>query len=238
MPAMKSPRIVVLIHGGQVGAWVWDSVREFLIVPSFAPDLPAHGDRAGQLKGLRIAECVDTVFEEIPAGGCVMLVGHSLGAAIALALANRLHERLDHVVLIGGIVPIPGAPAVSSFPFAMRIACKALLRFTHQFSQPVGVIKATLLNGIPAALADDAAAKFTSESTSLLFDPVDWSPMTATPATYVRCLRDRGVLSPTHQQRLAARLGPRASVVSLDACHYAMLEKPGEVAAIINSIAI
>jgi pimeloyl-ACP methyl ester carboxylesterase len=112
-----------------------------------------------------------------------------------------------------------------------------VLRFPDEFSQPARAIKTTLLNGMPSELAEEAASKFTKESTSLLLDQVDWSPKTATPATYVRCLRDRGVLSPAYQERLAARLGPGSSIVSMDACHYAMLEKPLEVAAVLNSIA-
>src|SRR5271165_7167369 len=104
------PVVVVLIHGGQVGAWVWDSVRSQLTVPSIAVDLPAHGNRGGKLKGLRVAECVDTVLKEIPSSGRVVLVGHSLGAAIALAVASRATDRIAHLLLIAGMVPRPGAP--------------------------------------------------------------------------------------------------------------------------------
>ena len=117
----KSSHVVVLIHGGQVGAWVWDSVRSHLDFPSILVDLPAHGNRSGQLKGLRTAECVETVFREVPPNGRVVLVGHSMGGAIALALAKQLADRVAHLVLIAGVVPVAGASMVSSFPFRMRL---------------------------------------------------------------------------------------------------------------------
>jgi pimeloyl-ACP methyl ester carboxylesterase len=232
----KSSHVAVLIYGGQVGAWVWDSVRSHLNFPSIAVDLPAHGNRSGQLKGLRIAECVDAVFKEVPPNGRVLLVGHSMGGAIAVALAKRLQDRMAHLVLIAGMVPAPGASMVSSFPLPMRLISNVFLRLTPEFAQPLRAIKANLLNGMPQALAEHAASKFTKESSSLFFDPVDWSPSSAMPATYVRCLRDRGALPPAYQEQLAARLGPQTSVVSIDACHYAMLQKPIEVTAILNSI--
>jgi hypothetical protein len=50
-------------------------------------------------------------------------------------------------------------------------------------------------------------------------------------------LNDRGALSPAFQKQLAARLGAQVKIAPIDACHYAMLEKPGEVASMINAIA-
>jgi hypothetical protein len=36
---------------------------------------------------------------------------------------------------------------------------------------------------------------------------------------------------------MAAKLGADVQVVALDACHYAMLDRPREVAAVLNGIA-
>ena len=232
-----APTITVLIHGGQVGAWVWDAVRSQLTAPSIAVDLPAHGSRGGTLKGLGVGECVKTVLSELPPKGRVVLVGQSLGGAIALAVANRVPDRIAHVVLIAGMVPNPGETLLSAFPPALRLITNLVLRLSPEFSQPFNVIKAKLLNGLPEAQANEAASKFTKESSSLFFDRVDWRPDPAISVTYVRCLNDRGALSPSFQEQLAARLGSNATITSIEACHYAMLEKPDEVAAVINGVA-
>jgi pimeloyl-ACP methyl ester carboxylesterase len=232
----KSSPLAVLIHGGHTGAWVWQSVRRLLALPSIALDLPAHGVRRRNLRGLRISDCVNAVLGHLPSDGRIVLVGHSLGAAVALVLAGRLGERLAHLVLIAGPVPIPGKSILSAFPFAMQLMSRMVLRLNPvEFSQSPRIAKATLLNGLPPLVAEWAAARFTSESTSLVLDPVHWDPKSAAPATYVQCLRDRGPLPPSHQKRMAARLG--ATVVSIDACHYVVLEKPNEVANVLNSVA-
>jgi pimeloyl-ACP methyl ester carboxylesterase len=232
-----SPTVTVLIHGGQVGAWVWGAVRSQLTAPSIAVDLPAHGNRGGALKGLGVGDCVDTVVSELPPTGRVVLVGHSFGAAIALTVAHRVADRIAHIVLIAGMVPNPGAPLLSSFPPATRLISNVLFRLTPEFSQPLNVIKTKLLNGMSGAQADEAASKFTKESSSLFLDRVDWHSDPAIPVTYVLCLNDRGALSPAFQKQLAGRLGSKVTIASIDACHYAMLEKPTEVAAVINAIA-
>jgi pimeloyl-ACP methyl ester carboxylesterase len=232
-----SPTVTVLIHGGQAGAWVWSTVRSQLTTPSIAVDLPGHGNRRGSLKGLRVRDCVDAVVSELPPTGRVVLVGHSFGAAVALAVAARIPNRIAHILLIAGMVPYPGAPLLSAFPPVIRLISNVLFRLTPEFSQPLNVIKTKLLNGMPVAQADEAASKFTKESSSLFLDRVDWRPDQAIPVMYVVCLNDRGALLPAFQKKLAARLGPNVKIVSIDACHYAMLEKPSEVAAVINAIA-
>jgi pimeloyl-ACP methyl ester carboxylesterase len=231
-----SSTIVVLIHGSHSGAWVWQLVRRLLALPSLALDVPAHGEGRRELRGLRISDCVDALLDHLPSNGRVILVGHSLGAAVALVLAGRLGGRLAHLVLIAAPVPVPGKCIVSAFPLAIRLISRMVLRLNPvEFSQSPRLAKATLLNGLPPFVANQAAARFTNESTSLVLDPVDWNPKLAAPATYVQCLRDRGPLSPSHQKRMAARLS--ANVVSIDACHYAMLEKPTEVANVLNTVA-
>jgi pimeloyl-ACP methyl ester carboxylesterase len=232
----NSSTLAVLIHGGHTGAWVWQLVRRLLALPSLALDLPAHGEHRQELRGLRILDCVNALLSHLPSDGRVILVGHSLGAAVALVLAGRLGDRLAHLVLIAGPVPAPGKSILSAFPLAMRLTSRLVLRLNPvEFSQSRRTAKATLLNGLPPLVAAQAAARFTNESTSLVLDPVHWNPKLATPATYVQCLRDRGPLSPSHQKRMAARLG--ASVVPIDACHYVILEKPTEVANVLNVVA-
>jgi len=232
-----SPAVTVLIHGGQVGAWVWDTVRSHLAGPSIAVDLPGHGNRRGDLKGVGVRDCVAAVVSHLPGTGRVVLVGHSLGAAIALAVAARIPERIAHIVLIAGMVPYPGAALTSSFPPVIRLISNVLFRLTPEFSQPLNVIKTKLLNGMALAEANEAASKFTKESSSLFLDRVDWRSDPAIPVMYVLCSNDRGALSPAFQKQLAARVGSNVKIVSINACHYAMLEKPTEVAAVINAVA-
>jgi pimeloyl-ACP methyl ester carboxylesterase len=193
----------------------------------FVPSLKAH-------RSLWI--CLGTEEGAAASSVRIILVGHSLGGAVALAVASRISERIERLVLIAAMVPNPGEPIISSFPFGMRLMSNIVLRLMPEFAELQAVIKKRSLNGLSPAEVEVAAAKFSKESSSLMLDRVDWNLAAQLPVTYVRCLRDLGALSPEYQEQLAARL-PSANVIAIDACHYAMLEKPAEVASLINGIA-
>jgi pimeloyl-ACP methyl ester carboxylesterase len=89
-------------------------------------DLPGHGSHTASLEGLRINDCVDAVLAAIPLEGRIVLAGHSLGGAIALAVASQIPGRLAHLVLLAAMVPNSGAPVVSSLPPVMRFLNEAL----------------------------------------------------------------------------------------------------------------
>lgn len=227
----------VLVHGGHAGAWVWDDVRSLLSLPAIAIDLPGHGAKPGDLRTLTFAECAQAAVAELPASRRIILVGHSLGAAVVLSMLEYLVDRLDHVVVVAGPVPRPGTSIVNCFPFFMRVASHFVLAIAGPtFAAGRRVTEHTLLNGLSSAKARQACDRMTLESSALVREPLRWSGRVPVPCTYIKCLRDRGPLSPRHQDRMAMNLGDRVRIVTVDACHYAMLERPSEIAAILNQL--
>ena len=91
---------VVLLHG------LFDSAKGWRDLPQrlgrmglsvHAPDLPGHG------ASLALAPSVDAMADQLIAdlpAGPLALVGHSLGAALAVRLARRLGSRVTRLVLI------------------------------------------------------------------------------------------------------------------------------------------
>ena len=236
MSSTKS--IFVLVHGGHAGAWIWDQVRPHLHLPSLAVDLPGHGRKVGDLSSLSFAECVRSIREELPGDARFVLVGHSLGAAVVLALAENLQEQAHHIVIIAGPVPRPGVSITGSFPFLMRTASRVVLFCSGpQFTQSRRMAERRMLNGVETHRVQAACARFSAESRALVQEPLNWSGRPPAPCTYIRCLRDRGALSPAFQERMAANLGSGVRIISLDTCHYAMLERPQQVASTLNEIA-
>ena len=228
----------VLVHGGHAGAWVWDELRPLLGLPSLAIDLPGHGSRPGNLATLTIAECVNSVVADLPPDQKLILVGHSLGAAVVLVLAEQIAHRVAHVVCLAGPVPRPGGSIVASFPFLMRVASRLVLWLSGpEFAQSRRMSMKTFFNGMHPGRANRACDRLTKESSALVREPVRWSGRPPAPCTYIKCLRDQGPLSPRHQERMAANLGEGVNVVALDACHYAMLDRTAELAAALNQIA-
>src|SRR5262249_16758699 len=106
-----------------------------------------------------------------------------------------------------------------------------------EFSQSFRMGGGPFFNGRDPAGASRSCDRLTKESSALVREPVRWSGRPPAPCTYVKCLRDQGPLSPRHQDRMAANLASGVKVVALDTCHYAMLDRTGELAAARNQIA-
>ncbi|WP_374436680.1 alpha/beta fold hydrolase [Tabrizicola sp.] len=91
---------VVLLHGLFDSAKGWRDLPQRLArmgLSVHAPDLPGHG------ASLALAPSVDAMADQLIAdlpGGPLALVGHSLGAALAVRLARRLGSRVTRLVLI------------------------------------------------------------------------------------------------------------------------------------------
>jgi pimeloyl-ACP methyl ester carboxylesterase len=106
----ETPPELVLIHGGGQNAHTWDTVALALDRPLVALDLPGHGHSSwwddGAYEVARMADDVSIAVNNL-APGARAVVGMSLGAATALALAGR-HPTL--VRRLGLVDATPGGP--------------------------------------------------------------------------------------------------------------------------------
>src|ERR687891_1089718 len=101
--------VVVLVHGLGGFAASWRPTIEALAgqVTLLAPDLPGFGRSAKPSirYGLDFfAEALDAFLEALGVRP-LALIGHSLGAGVALAWALRRPGRVDRLALLGGLVP-------------------------------------------------------------------------------------------------------------------------------------
>ena len=121
--------ILLMLHGW--GRSRWDSLARVstllpLVREAWLPDLPAHGEHSGARSwvGIREPAAVEAMISEIVArrpGSRLVLMGHSLGAGVAIRAAAR-GTRLP----IAGVIalspyrdlrsPIPGRMALQSLP--------------------------------------------------------------------------------------------------------------------------
>lgn len=100
---MPRPRLV-LVHGFLATSRLWGRVAR-LLASEFdvvAPDLPGHGS-ARAAGPLSLQRAVDHLAPLLEASAPVVVVGHSMGAIVALALAEAYPERVSHV----GLVSVP-----------------------------------------------------------------------------------------------------------------------------------
>src|SRR5580700_297089 len=104
---------LLLVHGGLDHARNWDwvarSLREHFHV--YAMDLRGHGNSAWAPGAsysipehvLDIATLVDLLRSNVPGGGPLHLVGHSLGGVLTLVYAGLYPDRVGKVIAIEGL---------------------------------------------------------------------------------------------------------------------------------------
>ncbi|MGI9389634.1 MAG: alpha/beta fold hydrolase [Boseongicola sp.] len=94
---------VLMLHGVGLRAEAWSAQFEALSreYALFAPDLPGHGETAMPINGANLADFADQIAAAIDAP--CFVVGHSLGAMIALDLAVRYADKIRAVVALNAV---------------------------------------------------------------------------------------------------------------------------------------
>ena len=113
-PFNREQPAVVLIHGAGHDHSVWTYQARHLAHRGYAvvaPDLPGHGASDGPALD-SIDSLADWIVDLLDGLGLtrVSLVGHSMGSLIALAVAGRAAQRIDRLILVGSVAPMPVAP--------------------------------------------------------------------------------------------------------------------------------
>src|SRR3954468_4695997 len=104
----------VLVHGAWHGAWCWRPVVQALAATghrAHAVTLTGVGERVHLMSPAmtletHISDVINAIdAEELQA---VVLGVHSYGGRIGAAIADRLPQRLRHLVYVDAVVPRPG----------------------------------------------------------------------------------------------------------------------------------
>lgn len=122
------PQACILIHGFGQGAYAWSEVVPSLVPPyrALAVDLRGHGDSSWDPAG-RYRACDHTadVLHLIERLGIerFVLIGHSLGADIAIRIAAHARGRASRLVMVDfglGLSPIGLAQVRADFRASLR----------------------------------------------------------------------------------------------------------------------
>ncbi len=135
----NGPKLVVAIHGITASAMAWPPVARRLSADwtLVAPDLRGRGaaaDLPGPYGLRRHVEDVCAVVRSRSAESGAVLVGHSMGAYIALLAASAEPALFRRLVLVDGGVPLPPPPeGVSADDVLKAILGPALDRLSTTF---------------------------------------------------------------------------------------------------------
>lgn len=103
---MSDVASIVLVHGGFLGPWIWEDVRQSLRsrgVHVVVPDLPSVGDQAGDLN-----DDVTAVREALGVAGPAILCGHSYAGLVITEAAADPGVEVTRLAYLAAAVPDAG----------------------------------------------------------------------------------------------------------------------------------
>jgi pimeloyl-ACP methyl ester carboxylesterase len=118
--------IVVLAHGAWSSAWAWKKVRPLMAAAGhtfFTPTYTGLGERAhlaapsNDLE-THIQDVVGVIETEELRD--IVLIGHSYGGMVATGVADRLRDRVAHLIYLDAFVPKDGQALVDFVSPAQR----------------------------------------------------------------------------------------------------------------------
>jgi pimeloyl-ACP methyl ester carboxylesterase len=238
---------VVFLHGAGLDHTVWALLARWFAHRGFAvlaPDLPGHGRSQGEPLA-SISAMADWTAALIAAAGAgqATVIGHSMGALIALETAARHREHVAALGLIGAAAAIPVARDLLA---AAQVNDHAALDMVdiwgHGFRAGLGGSLAPglwMLGGgmrlleraRPGVLFTDLAA------CNAYGDGLAAAARVTVPAVLV--LGERDLMTPARAGRELAAAMPSAHVVVLEGGgHMLMSERPDEVLAALKGLAV
>ena len=132
--APASAKTYVLVHGAYGGGWIWRDVADGLRRLGhhvLTPTQTGMGERS-HLMSRQIT--VDTHIEDIANVieteelSNVILVGHSYGGMAVTGVADRLTDRIRHIVYLDALIPENGDTAFTVLPAGLADSRRKLAR--------------------------------------------------------------------------------------------------------------
>lgn len=221
---------LVFVHGSGDSAQVWEPL--IALLPEYhtvALDLPGHGALASQPgpQSMSVADSAAFVLSEMSRRDLErpMLIGHSLGGAIALRVALDAPERVGRLGLLGTGARLRVAPA---FLEAAREAdvsgvwAVTQASYAAQHESDAQAFHARRAPTAPGALFRDLSA-------CNAFDAMGDVGRISQPALVIVGEDDR-MTPPKFSAYLADQIPTSTLVVVPDAGHYVQVEQPQRVA--------
>ncbi|TAM54178.1 MAG: alpha/beta fold hydrolase [Acidobacteria bacterium] len=231
--------VVVLLHGAGDNAGTW-----FKVVPELigshrlvVPDLAGHGGSAPRSGPIDIADVLGGVEADLDAvapGEKVVLVGNSLGAWIAMLVAQRHPERVAMAVCVDGGAIRGSNLSARVLPQNRREARESVAQTRDPASPP---IPAWVLDDIVRQAREGPLARFAATAATMGGFVLDDDQLRAlrVPVRLIWGASDR-LVPLDYARRMQAAL-PDATLVTLDRCgHVPQVECPDRLVAALHQV--
>lgn len=128
VPALRAQTTYVIAHGAWGGGWDWRTVDSLLTHHGhrvYRPSLTGLGERVHLASPeIGLATHIDDVVNLIQWENLrdVVLIGHSYGGMVITGVADRIPERLRHLIYIDAILPDSGESVATMTDLAGLLA--------------------------------------------------------------------------------------------------------------------
>lgn len=227
---------LVFIHGsgGNSSAWAFQYASLHKNYNIAAIDLPGHGKSGGHGEQdifeyvLRLKEILDVLKVEHP-----ILIGHSLGAAIALGFAVKYPQDLSGVAAVGGGLTMPVTPDIlDGFRQHPEVVLDLMCKFSlAKANRPA--LQDALRKSLGEASVDVVAGDMLACSK---FDLTGEIQTIKVPVLAI-CGTEDKMMPPASSEQISAGIIGAKLVLIEGAGHMVMLEKPAEFNEAIHNFA-
>ena len=241
----------VLVHGAWHGGWCWRDVQALLTARGarvFCPTLTGLGERAHLREpvpslDMHIQDIVGVIeAEELDN---LVLVGHSYGGMVITGVADRLRNRMRHVVYLDAAVPRNGETFASQAPGSTpESVAAAVAQFKSLAPDGVwmGVFPPVVL-GVPPENTKATAwltRRMTPHPLRTWLDPIALANggSDGLARTYILCTAPvmRGASFAAHAARI--KTDPTWRYREIATGHDAMVTEPAKTAALLAELEI
>lgn len=233
----------VLVHGGGHGGWCWQPVARLLRGQGHdvhTPTLTGLGDKAHLLTSdvgieTHISDVARLIeFEDLHD---VILAGHSYGGVVITGAADRVPQRIGHLVFLDAAIPANGESLASVTPALDRLAAgNRTVDGVELGLWPEDEMTQAIYGLGDSALADWARARLTPHPWRTFTEPLILSnprALAKLPRTIVNC---PGTLR-ARTGELLDRYFAAERVWEIDTGHDLMLTEPAATAEMLLRLA-
>lgn len=239
-----SQPLAVFIHGAGMDHTVWALQSRWLAFRGWnvlALDLPGHGQSAGGPLG-SIDASAHWLLEllRVQAAGPALLIGHSMGALIALRAAAQEPAAVLKVVLVGAAAAMPVHPDLLAAAAANDTAAIDMVNlWGHGFTAGLGgcALPGAWMTGAGARILERAAPGVLHAdlaACNAYRDGLTDAAQIKAPCLIVNGERDQ--MTPMKNARGLATAVPGSRLVAVaGAGHMLMVERPWELAGALSA---
>ena len=223
----------VLVHGSCHGAFCWEEVIAHLEKrgkKAYALDLPGHGARIPERPNVRYDDYPNAVVELIEGNDLsnVVLVGHSMAGIVISKAAERIPERLAHLVFLSAFIPQDGESLVDNCPEEQRQAFGRLAAESpdNTVMFPEDLFLESFANGMDMDKAKAAYRKLTPTPYHPYIQKLNLKKFYSMdlPMSYIFCTQDKALPDGWWHPKMSSRI--EHTYAEIDTCHEVMFSEP------------